>query len=44
MIVKALAKTLYSISVILAKHAKQDMMMSHHLKLCRTQTSAISKR
>jgi hypothetical protein len=44
MIVKALAKTLYSLTDILVRRSNQDKMMSHHLGLCRAQLSAKSKK
>ncbi len=43
MIIKAVAKTLYSISELLVRRSNQDKMMYYHLRLCRTQLSAITK-
>jgi hypothetical protein len=43
MIVKALTKTLHSISDILARRSNQSKMMAHHLGLGRAHLYAISK-
>ncbi len=44
MIVKALAKTLYALSESLIRRHYQEKMMAHHLRLCRTQMSAMARR